>query len=70
MRFFKTVVGVLAILWIAVHVLEPLVRGFPSGDLATSWWMGKLVAVLVGVIVAVVCLRPSGAEKRGGDAER
>lgn len=66
MRILKVIIGVIAVLWIAVHVLHPVIYGIPTGDLATSWWMGKLVAILIGVIVAILCFRP--AKQKAGES--
>lgn len=59
MRMIKIIIGVIALLWIGAHLLDPLGSDIPSGDLATSWWTGKLVAILIGIIIAIVCFRPS-----------
>ena len=59
MKPLKLIIGVLAIIWILAHLVEPLLRGVPTGPLAGSWWMGKVVAVCIGLIVAVVCFKPS-----------
>ncbi len=61
MKPLKIVFGVLAIIWMVAHLVQPLVRGVPTGEFATSWWMGKVTAICVGLIVAIVCLKPSKA---------
>ena len=62
MQPLKFILGVLAILWIAAHLVEPLFKAIPSDGGATSWRVGKAVALVIGLMVAVVCFRPSKRE--------
>jgi uncharacterized membrane protein HdeD (DUF308 family) len=61
----KTIIGVLAILWIVASIVGLFTHPIPTGALATSWWMGKVTAVCVGVIVAIICFKP----RRKSDAK-
>ena len=58
MKALKLILGVLAGLFVVFHLIEiPGKLGAVSGDLAFSWWMGKLAAILVGSAISVALCR-------------
>jgi hypothetical protein len=54
------VFGVLAGLFVLLHLIE-LPAGFTGGrrDLAASWWLGKIAAIIIGSIVCFLLLHGS-----------
>jgi hypothetical protein len=58
MKPLKFLLGVLAGVFVLFHRIEiPGKLGAVSGDLAFSWWMGKLAAILIGSAIAVTLFR-------------
>jgi hypothetical protein len=58
MKALKIILGVFAGLFVLFHLIEiPGKFGAVSGDLAFSWWMGKLAAILIGSAIAVALFR-------------
>jgi hypothetical protein len=58
MKALKLILGILAALFVLFHLIEiPGKLGSVSGDLAFSWWMGKLAAILIGSAIAVTLFR-------------
>ena len=58
MKALKLILGVLAALFVLFHLIEiPGKLGNVSGDMAFSWWMGKLAAVLIGSAISGALFR-------------
>jgi hypothetical protein len=58
MTAFKIVFAILACLFVLFHLIEiPSKLGAVSGDLAVSWWLGKLAAILIGSAIAIALFR-------------
>jgi hypothetical protein len=54
----KIVIAILACLFVLFHLIEiPSRLGAVSGDLAVSWWLGKLAAILIGSAAAIALFR-------------
>jgi hypothetical protein len=58
MKALKIVIAILACLFVLFHLIEiPSRLGAVSGDLAVSWWLGKLAAILIGSALAIALFR-------------
>ena len=58
MKILKLILAVLAALFVVAHLIEiPAKLGAVSGDLATSWWLGKGIGILIGSALAVALFR-------------
>jgi hypothetical protein len=58
MKALKIVIAILACLFVLFHLIEiPGRLGAVSGDLAVSWWLGKLAAILIGSALAIALFR-------------
>ena len=63
MKVVKIVGAILACLFVVSHLIEiPQKIGAISGDLAVSWWIGKLVGILIGSAIAIALFK-SAARK-------
>jgi hypothetical protein len=58
MKALKIVLAILACSFVVLHLIEiPRKMGNVSGDLAFSWWAGKLAAILIGSAIAIALFR-------------
>jgi len=58
MKMLKIIMGILVGLFVLLHVIAiPGQLGAVSGDLAFSWWMGKLAAILIGSVILFALFR-------------
>jgi len=63
MKPIKIVLGVVAVLFVAFHLIElPGKLRNVSGDLATSFWLGKVAAILIGSAIAVALFRSAARQ--------
>ncbi|MBN1344298.1 MAG: hypothetical protein JXQ73_16545 [Phycisphaerae bacterium] len=73
MKVLRIIIGVLACLFIVMHLLEMpsflgKVRQTPD-DLVVSVWLGKISAVLISAAIAIVCFRRGKKPVSGGEGE-
>jgi len=58
MKILKIILGILVGLFVLFHLIQiPGKIGTVSGDLAFSWWMGKLAAILIGSAISISLFR-------------
>ena len=67
MKFVKIFFGILVCLFVLMHLVEGVMKfGTVSGSLATSWWMGKAIAVILGSVIATAFFRSAAGDDKSG----
>ncbi len=58
MKAIKILFGVLAVLYVMAHLIEiPMAISHVQGELAISWWLGKLTGILIGSAIALALFK-------------
>ena len=58
MKIVKIIIGILASLFVLLHLASiPQAVQTIQGEMAISQWIGKIVAIIVGVLVAIWAFR-------------
>ena len=65
MKSTRTIIGIVASVFVLLHITTiPLVILSEEAQPTLSWWIGKVVAMILGLAVAVWALRKPAPEQQ------